>query len=169
MDYMADATVDYASGARCGLRCCASVDYASLWISQPFGLGRIYPHAGAPCGLRERGSQWITMLRICGLVECGGWLRPHAPQAGLSSARFASCGCSSGAHGVSSAFGRMGYFSCLRRGASAGFGVSPSFVGRAFVEACPLMPQEREALRERCRVTPHPAAPLIGMRLCRAC
>jgi hypothetical protein len=40
---------------------------AVLWISQPFGLGRIYPHAGAPCGLRERGSQWITMLRICGL------------------------------------------------------------------------------------------------------
>ena len=42
---------------------------------------------------------WITMLRICGLVECGGWLRPHTPQAGLSPARFASCGCSSGAHG----------------------------------------------------------------------
>ena len=57
--------VDYASGARCGLRFAVdyacwrmlwitlrcglrmlahAVDYAShLWISQPFGLGRIYP------------------------------------------------------------------------------------------------------------------------------
>ena len=34
----------------------------------------------------------------------GGWLRPHAPQAGLSPARFASCGCFSGAHGRSGLF-----------------------------------------------------------------
>ncbi len=60
----------------CGLRA------SHLWISQHFGLGRIYPH-----------------LRCCGLVECGGWLRPHTPQAGLSPARHASCGCFSGAHG----------------------------------------------------------------------
>ena len=63
------------------------VDYASqcsLWISQPCGLGRIYP--------------WLTPLWIRGLRRSGGWLRPHTPQAGLSPARFASCGCSFGAH-----------------------------------------------------------------------
>ena len=45
VDYGPDGPVDYASEARCGLRCFASVDYAPavLWISQPFGLGRIYP------------------------------------------------------------------------------------------------------------------------------
>ena len=89
-------TVLWITGLRpCGLRCCASVDYACR----------------ARCGLRLQSSLWITLaglavdydathLWISGLGRrCGGWLRPHTPQAGLSPARFASCGCSSGAHG----------------------------------------------------------------------
>ena len=61
VDYESDGPVDYAcwrmlwithAGACCGLRMLAhAVDYASqcsLWISQPFGLGRIYP---LRCGL----------------------------------------------------------------------------------------------------------------------
>ena len=131
----------------------------ALWITHAVDYGPVGPvdyASRARCGLG-------------GARRGGGWLRPHTHQAGLSPARFTSCGCPLGAHGVSSAFGRMGYFSCLCRGASAGFGVSPSFVGRAFVEACPLMPQEREALRERCRGTSPPAAPLIVMRLHRTC
>ena len=74
-----------------------------------------YIRACRPCGLRSQGllwitgfALWITMLRICGLVECGGWLRPHTPQAGLSPARHASCGCSSGVHGGCGGEGREG-------------------------------------------------------------
>ena len=40
----------------CIMRAGLAVDYgpAALWISQHFVLGRIYPHAGARCGLRGR-------------------------------------------------------------------------------------------------------------------
>ena len=66
------------------------MDYAPavLWITRA-GLAVDYGPAG-PVDY-ARGAR-------CGLVECGGWLRPHTPQAGLSPARSASCGCSYGAH-----------------------------------------------------------------------
>ena len=86
--------------------CCGLRERGSLWISQPFVLGRIFPRAVlavdyglrpvdyGPVGPVDYASLWIS-----GLGRCGGWLRPHAPQAGLSPARYASCGCFSGAHG----------------------------------------------------------------------
>ncbi len=50
------------------------------------------------CGLRTLGRAVDYGLRpvdwwIRGVGSGGGWLRPHAPQAGLSPVRFASCGC----------------------------------------------------------------------------
>ena len=83
---------------------------APLWITHagaccgfpsPAGSGA-YIRA-SPCGLRTLGRAVdydASHLWIRGLGRCGGWLRPHAPQAGLSPARFASCGCSFGAHKV---------------------------------------------------------------------
>ncbi len=50
-------------------------DAAHLWIT----LAELAVDYG-PAAL------WITMLRICGLVECGGWLRPPRP-----SGRTESC------------------------------------------------------------------------------
>ena len=66
---------------------------SSLWISQYFVLGRIYLGFAlwitrlTLLWITGLTALWITMLRICGLVDygrrCGGWLRPHALQAGL--------------------------------------------------------------------------------------
>jgi hypothetical protein len=87
VDYGPDGPVDYARWCVLWItRAVLAVDYdaSHLWISQPCGLGRIY------LGF----TLWIS-----GVGRGGGWLRPHTPQAGLGPARFASCGCSSGAHG----------------------------------------------------------------------
>ena len=77
VDYAADAAVDY--------------DAAHLWISQPFGLGRIYP--GFALWIREE-VFIVAPPTVEGNVGAG--FAPHAPQAGLSPARSASCGCFSG-------------------------------------------------------------------------
>ena len=88
VDYESDGPVDYAC-------------WRMLWIT----------HAGACCGLRfavlavdfpalRARAHISASLWIRGLRRSGGWLRLHTPQAGLSPARFASCGCSFGAHKV---------------------------------------------------------------------
>ena len=64
------------AGACCGLR-----ERCSLWISQPCGLGRIYPHLTV-LWITGLSALWITMLRICGLErgeeEMWGLASPHA-------------------------------------------------------------------------------------------
>ena len=110
VDYGPDGPVDYASGARCGLCGFATVDFPAL---------RARAHLSGSTVL------WIREERG------GGLLRPHTPQAGLSPARFASCGCSFWCSRVQLT---VLWITWLRsvdewiRG--PGFGVSPSFVGR---------------------------------------
>ena len=76
VDYGPDGPVDYARGARCGLRGFATVDFPAL---------RARAHLSTLDGAVD---EWIREGRG------GGSLRPHTPKAGLSPARFASCGCS---------------------------------------------------------------------------
>ena len=57
----------------------------------------------------------------------GAGFAPTPPQAGLSPARFASCGCSFGCSRE-----RLRPVDEWIRGLGAGFGVSPSFVGSLY-------------------------------------
>ena len=70
VDYAADAAVDYGPDG--------PVDYdaSHLWISQPFGLGRIYPHLRC-CGLAALRGEPSSLGTGCRL--------PNEPGATLAS------------------------------------------------------------------------------------